>query len=184
MTGVDYWKTPIRLAVRLGSELAEYASPTFENDEPPAEQVPTLHPGGELLPDFDNRITDTDLRQATRSRFVSQHYADAVEAAVKTLNECVRSLSGRHEDGDGLMTVVFSPSNPILRINSGRTKSDESAQRGHMQLCQGVIGAWRNPRAHRLLDDAPERTLMMLEVINDLIGVTKSAKRTRRRKTA
>jgi hypothetical protein len=38
------------------------------------------------------------------------------------------------------------------------------AQRGHMLLlCQGVIAAWRNPRAHALTDDDPGRCLMMLE---------------------
>ena len=79
------------------------------------------------------------------------------------------------------MTLVFSPNAPLLRINRGRSKSDESEQRGHMHLCQGVIGAWRNPRAHALIDDSPARALMMLETLDDLIATTKTATRTRKR---
>jgi len=141
-----------------------------------------LPPTDGLLADYDRRVVDPDLRAATRSRFVSTHYADAVEAGVKALNECVRSRTGRSEDGDSLMTVAFSPNSPLLRVNAGRTKSDESEQRGHMHLCQGVVGAWRNPRAHSLIDDEPARALMMLETIDALIATTKAATRTRKRK--
>ena len=112
---------------------------------------------------------------------MSQHYADAVEARVKALNETVRKRTGSTEDGDPLMTAAFSPNAPLLRINRGKPKNDESAQRGHMFLCQGVVGAWRSPRAHTTIDDSPARALMMLELIGDLMGTTKAATRTRKR---
>ena len=80
------------------------------------------------------------------------------------------------------MTLVFSPNDPLLRINQGRSKNDQSEQRGHMFLCQGVVGAWRNPRAHAVIDDSPARALMMLETLNDLISTTKTATRTRTRR--
>ena len=80
------------------------------------------------------------------------------------------------------MTLVFSPNAPLLRINRLRSKSEESEQRGHMLLCQGVFAAWRNPRAHALIDDSPARALMMLETLNDLITTTKAATRTRKRR--
>ena len=131
---------------------------------------------------FDERIVDGDLRSATRSRFHTEHYADAVEAGVKCLCDVIRSRSGSVEDGDALMTSTFSPKAPVLRINAGRSKNDESEQRGHMMLCQGVVGSWRNPRAHSLIEDSPERTLMMLEMIQSLIETTKSSTRTRKRK--
>jgi uncharacterized protein (TIGR02391 family) len=121
------------------------------------------------------------VRAATRTRFASEHYADAVEAGVKALNEFIRSRTGRTEDGDALMTVVFSVNNPLLRLNNLRSKTDETAQRGHMFLCQGVVAAWRNPRAHKLTDDQPGRCLMMLETIGDLIETTRAAVRTRKR---
>lgn len=163
----------------MATDLAEFSTPN----------VPTLSltdqqllPGVATLDEYDRRVRDDDVRMATRSRFVSKHYADAVEAAVKALNECVRQRTGRRDDGDSLITSAFSPNAPLLRVNPGKTKSHESEQRGHMQLCQGVIGAWRNPRAHSLVDDEPELALMMLEVIDRLIQTTKRATRTRTRR--
>lgn len=158
----------VRKAVR--ARLAKQAQP------PPS-------PDAELLAEYDRRVLDPDLRVATLSRFVSKHYADAVEAGVKTLNEVIRKRTGRTEDGDELMAKVFNPNGALLRINKLRSKSDQSAQRGHMLLCQGVIGAWRNPRAHTLTDDSPARALMMLELIDDLLRTTKAATRTRKRRS-
>lgn len=172
----------VEVGRRIASELAEYSvNPAILADPATAMEPTPLSPVDGIIAAYDSRVRDADLRIATRSRFVSAHYADAVEAGVKALNECIRARTSRTEDGDALMTVVFSPNNPILRINRGRSKSDESEQRGHMHLCQGVIGAWRNPRAHTLTDDSPGRALMMLETINDLIAITKTATRTRRR---
>jgi uncharacterized protein (TIGR02391 family) len=168
----------IKVARRIANDLAEFAKPHGAADTARV----ALAPEDDLLAEYDRRITDVDLRAASRSRFVSKHYADAVESGVKALNECVRARTGSADDGDGLMTAAFSPNGPLLRINRGRSKSDESEQRGHMHLCQGVIGAWRNPRAHTLIDDSPARALMMLETIDNLIMITKEATRTRIRR--
>lgn len=170
----------IRVGKQISADLAEYAVPARAA---PTAAEPTLLPGDDLLAEYDRRILDPDLREATRSRFTSEHYADAVEAGAKALNECIRRRTGRTEDGDGLMTLVFSPQSPLLRINSMRSRSEQTAQRGHMLLCQGVVAAWRNPRAHALTDDQPARCLMMLETIGDLIETTKAAVRTRRHVT-
>jgi uncharacterized protein (TIGR02391 family) len=161
-----------RLRMAVDSAPASPAGAAEEEDRPP--------PADELLTEYDRRIRNPELRAATRSRFESRHYADAVEAGVKALNERIRARTGRTEDGDGLMTLVFSPTKPLLKINKLKSKADESAQRGHMQLCQGVVAAWRNPRAHALTDDDPVRCLMMLETIAYLIETTNQAVRTRR----
>lgn len=179
MTDETGGEMSIEMARRLAGDLAEFSQPHRASGETSTE---ILSPQDDLLAEYDRRVLDSDLRVATRSRFVSTHYADAVEAGVKALNESVRGRTGRTEDGDSLMTMAFSPNTPLLRVNAGRTKSDESEQRGHMHLCQGVVGAWRNPRAHSIIDDSPARALMMLETINSLINTTKTATRTRRRK--
>ena len=167
-----------RLAGKLAGELSDYRRPAAgevaaragDEDKP------------DLVAEFDRRVVDPDLRSATRTRFLTEHYSDAVESGVKALCECIRSRTGSTEDGDALMTLAFSPNRPLLRINRGRSKNDESEQRGHMFLCQGVVAAWRNPRAHALRDDPPGRALMMLEALNDLIVTTKAATRTRQRR--
>jgi hypothetical protein len=93
-----------RLALRLAGELAEFSKPPAAIGIGTDSKSANLPPGDPLLVEFDRRILDDDLRAATRSRFVSGHYADAVEAGVKTLSECVRARSGRTDDGDTLMT--------------------------------------------------------------------------------
>jgi len=144
--------------------------------------VPDSIPQGDLEATYDATILDADLRSATRSRFVSEHHADAIESGVKALNELVRARTGRTEDGDELMTVVFSPNSPLLRVAADSSKSSQSVQRGHMQLCQGVVAAWRNPRAHENLSDDPARALVMLSTVQELMAVTRQATRTRKRR--
>lgn len=169
------------IATRLSSELAEYLTPQ-PSDAEPAEAPPPLAPADEWLLEFDRRITHLDLRDATRTRFVSTHYADAVESAVKSLCESIRHKSGSSLDGDELMTTVFSPNSPKIRIPKKlQTKNEVSEQRGHMMLCQGVVAAWRNPRAHQLMDDDPDVALTMLEMIQHLMVTTESGTRTKAR---
>lgn len=166
------------LAGKLAGELSDYRRPTVRDVAAQARDDDKP----DLVAEFDLRVVDPDLRSATRTRFLTAHYSDAVESGVKALCECIRSRTGSAEDGDALMTLAFSPNRPLLRINRGRSKNDESEQRGHMFLCQGVVAAWRNPRAHALRDDPPAQALMMLEVLNDLITTTKAATRTRQRR--
>lgn len=175
-------KLAISVGQRIASDLAGLGvagNPAPASPAEAAQEEERPQAGDELLSEYDRRIRNPELRAATRSRFESRHYADAVEAGVKALNERIRARTGRMEDGDVLMTVAFSPSKPLLRINKLKSKADESAQRGHMQLCQGVVAAWRNPRAHALTDDDPARCVMMLETIGDLIETIKQAVRTR-----
>jgi uncharacterized protein (TIGR02391 family) len=176
----------LQLAISMGQRIAsDLAGLGVAVNPAPASSAEAAHEaerpdhGDELFAQYDRRIVNPELRAATRSRFASRHYADAVEAGVKALNERIRARTGRTEDGDALMTVVFSPSKPLLRVNKLKSKADESAQRGHMQLCQGVVAAWRNPRAHALTDDNPDRCLMMLEMIGDLIETTNQGVRPR-----
>lgn len=164
----------VSIARNIATDLSAYGQ---------SAQAASLEPYPQLdhEEEYDRRILDTDLREATRTRFLTEHFSDAVEAGVKALCVCIRDRTGRTEDGDALITEVFSPKRPLLRINPGRSRSQESEQRGHMLLCQGVVGAWRNPRAHALIDDSSSRALMMLETIEDLMSTTKGATRTRGR---
>ncbi|MGB3030672.1 MAG: TIGR02391 family protein, partial [Candidatus Microthrix parvicella] len=62
------------------------------------------------------------------------------------------------------------------------SENAKSEQRGHMMLCIGVVAAWRNPRAHKLVKDDPDKTIMMLEVVQHLMQVTRTATRTKAKK--
>lgn len=178
----DDSRLSIQLAQRIAGDVAEFSRPTTGGPVAPIEQT-ELDPAEPLLAEYDRRVVDADLRAATRSRFISTHYADAVEAGVKALNECVRGRTGLALDGDTLMTTAFSANSPLLRLNRLRSDSDKSEQRGHMMMCQGVVAAWRNPRAHSSqFEDSPLNTIMMLEHVQHLMSVTKAAVRTRKRR--
>ena len=171
------------LAKALYSEFAEFAAPVTQGDQDDHE--PVLAPGDEWLVEYDRRITDDELRTATRKLFVDGHYSNAVEDGIKALNECVRLKSGSVLDGDKLMSDVFRPDAPKLRIPDKLTSDNaKSEQRGQMMLCCGVVAAWRNPRAHKLMDDEPDKTVMMLEVVQHLMEISRAATRTKPKKKA
>lgn len=70
----------------------------------------------------------------SRKRMSDGYYADAVEAACKTLNTRVREIvlnkSNEELDGAGLMRKAFSPGNPIIRIADVDHKSGHNTQQG------------------------------------------------------
>ena len=90
--------------------------------------------------------------EVSKKRMKDGYYADAVEAACKTLNTRVRDIvlgqTGEELDGAGLMRKAFSPGNPIIRIASPASKSGHDTQQGFMDIFAGVMTGIRNPKAH------------------------------------
>jgi uncharacterized protein (TIGR02391 family) len=117
--------------------------------------------------------TSTDwhpaIEVAVARRFNNGHYADAVEAACKALNTLVQENSRQRDlSGVPLMQKVFSPTNPILRFNELTTETEKSEQQGMMFLYAGAMGAFRNPRAHELIEDHPQTAHEMISLVNFL----------------
>ena len=94
------------------------------------------------------------------------HYSEAVEKSVKVLNNLVRLRSGLEHDGVPLMQQAFSKNNPVLRFNALENESDLNEQKGFMDLFCGAVTGLRNPRAHRLMVDNPERALEFIAFIS------------------
>jgi uncharacterized protein (TIGR02391 family) len=46
------------------------------------------------------------------------------------------------------VTATFSVKSPLLKINSLRTETEQSEQKGFSNLLIGLFGAVRNPAAH------------------------------------
>ena len=106
------------------------------------------------------------------------HYANAIEAAVKALNEMVRGKSGiTDKDGSNLMEVVFNPSTPILKFNPLADQSDKDEQRGFMMMFSGAVAGLRNPRAHKFIQDDPERALEFIAFVSLLAKLLDKAKK-------
>jgi len=107
------------------------------------------------------------IAKAASGLFKDGHYASAVEDAVKALNALVRMNSGiDDQDGTKLMEKVFSPKNPVLKINELVTQSDLDEQRGFMNMFSGAVSGLRNPRAHEIIKDDPEMALEFIAFIS------------------
>ena len=132
---------------------------------------------------FDKMQFHPKVVKASKSRFESGHYSDAIFAAFKAVNNFVKQKTGLPTDGKGLMMEAFSKNNPIIKLNEGRTDSDKDEQEGFMHLFAGAMQGIRNPKAH---DEVAElnmhRTLEYLAFASLLMrrageGVVKRARK-------
>lgn len=113
------------------------------------------------------------IASVSRSRMEDGYYADAVEAACKSLNTCVREIfkakTGEELDGARLMQRAFSVDNPIIRISHDDTASGQDTQKGYMQIFSGVMTGIRNPKAHDNQTITREDALRKLILISMLM---------------
>jgi uncharacterized protein (TIGR02391 family) len=126
---------------------------------------------------YSNLALHPEIGEAANKLYLDGHYANAIEAAVKALNNLVRLRSGKELNGDNLMTTVFSPNNPILRFNDLEDQSDRDEQKGFMLMFAGAVAGLRNPRAHKLIKDDPERALEFIAFVSLLAKLLDGAKK-------
>jgi uncharacterized protein (TIGR02391 family) len=120
----------------------------------------------------------SEIARAASALYQGGHYASAIEDAVKALNGLVRFRSDETLDGTALMQRVFSPKDPILRFNDLKDKTDQDEQQGFMMLFCGAVVGLRNPRAHKLIKDDPERALEFIAFVSLLAKLLDGAKKT------
>ena len=102
--------------------------------------------------------------RVSKKLFIDKHYAHAILEAFKSVNNMVKSKSGKTSlDGKNLMTTVFSKNNPILKINRLITPTDQDEQEGYMHLFAGAMLGIRNPKAHdEIVQNNPLLTIKLL----------------------
>ncbi len=83
-----------------------------------------------------------------RSELMKDNYFHAIFEAIKGLAQRIRDKSGIGDDGSQLIDKVFMGNEPILAINTLRTSTEISEQRGFAALLKGCFSAIRNPMAH------------------------------------
>ena len=96
------------------------------------------------------------ITAVARGAFESNLFALSVEAAFKELNVQVKARikkefpeSRMEKDGVSLMQTVFSPNNPMLKVEYEiESASGRDTQAGYMNMFAGAISAIRNPKAH------------------------------------
>lgn len=134
--------------------------------------------GKHVLRAYEQLDLHAEIERAAGKLYRDGHYANAIEDAVKALNALVRMRSGRDDlDGTTLMQTVFSPNNPTLKFNALADQSDQEEQKGFMMLFTGAVAGLRNPRAHKLIQDDPERALEFIAFISLLAKLLDEAKR-------
>lgn len=118
-----------------------------------------------------------------RSRFVTKHYADAVEAALKVVAQQVRARTGLTVDGADLMHQAFSPNRPYLTFQDPIPDTQRSMQQGYMEVFAGAMTGIRNPKAHGVITLDRRRTIhfiflasLLADKIDEAIDVPATTK--------
>jgi uncharacterized protein (TIGR02391 family) len=119
------------------------------------------------------------IANAASDLYRDGHYANAIEDAVKALNNLVRLKSALELDGSPLMQKAFGGDDPLLRFNDLADESDQNEQKGFMMMFSGAVAGLRNPRAHKLIKDDPERALEFIAFVSLLAKLLDGAKKRR-----
>ena len=83
-----------------------------------------------------------------KSELIQNNYFHAVLEATKGIAERIRTMTGLRVDGAALFDEAFALNHPLLALNKLETESEQSEQRGFVNLLKGIFGAFRNPHAH------------------------------------
>lgn len=106
------------------------------------------------------------IRGICKSKFDHGYYADAVETALKEVNDIIKkrykSESGKELDGAILMNTVFSVNNPVYKFADVTEETGKSIQLGYMQIFAGAMTGIRNPKAHANMKPSKEITIHLL----------------------
>ena len=132
---------------------------------------------GQALRAYEGLDLHPGVEFAAGALYRDGHYASAIEDSVKALNGLVRMRSGLEEDGVTLMQRAFSPKNPILKFNDLADDSDRDEQLGYMNMFSGAVSGLRNPRAHKLIQDDPERALEFIAFVSLLAKLLEGTKK-------
>jgi uncharacterized protein (TIGR02391 family) len=132
--------------------------------------------GSKTLKAYEGLELHPEIEHAAGRLFRDGHYANAIEDAVKALNALVRMRSGIDDrDGSNLMEFVFNPKNPVLKFNALADQSDLDEQKGFMMMFSGAVAGLRNPRAHKIIKDDPEKALEFIAYISLLAKLAAKA---------
>lgn len=118
------------------------------------------------------------ILRIAKPRFESFHFADAVEASFKEINDIVKKAyinkKGQEEDGDSLMRKAFSTSSnnkytPLFFLADNSTDSGRNIQQGYMDIFAGSMKGIRNPKAHANLDVNSDEAWEMIVLASHLM---------------
>lgn len=127
---------------------------------------------------FDWQNIHTLIQRIAKPRFESYHFADAVEASFKEINDIVKKAyflkAQEEEDGDRLMRKAFTSSNnnnfvPHFYLADNGNESGRNIQQGYMDIFAGSMKGIRNPKAHANLNVNPDEAWEMIVLASHLM---------------
>ena len=101
-----------------------------------------------LAAELNKRKVHTQVLRYCISELLQDNYFHAIFEAVKGIADRIREITGLIEDGAELVDKAFNIESPFLAINSLRTETEKSEQRGFINLVKGTFGMFRNTTAH------------------------------------
>lgn len=121
----------------------------------------------DLRADLEGRGVHPDVLKFCRAELLADNYFHAVQEAVKSVADKMRTRTGLTDDGTTLVDRVLSGNPPLLAVNSLSTASERSEQSGFANLVRGTFGMFRNPTAH----EARIHWTMSKEDAEDLLSI-------------
>lgn len=97
---------------------------------------------------LENRNIHSKIYEYCNSELITENYFHAVFEAVKSIAEEIRKKANLEIDGAELIDKALSITNPLIKINSLQTETEQSEQKGFSNLIKGVFGMFRNTAAH------------------------------------
>jgi uncharacterized protein (TIGR02391 family) len=97
---------------------------------------------------LENRNIHSKIYEYCNAELITENYFHSVFEAVKSIAEEIRKRSNLTLDGAELIDKALSISNPLIKINSLRTETEQSEQKGFSNLIKGIFGMFRNTTAH------------------------------------
>ena len=102
----------------------------------------------ELRQELRRRLVHEDVLKYCRAELLDRNFFHCVLEATKSLAEKIRERTGLPGDGADLVTTAFRVSDPLLALNTLRSETEKSDQKGYANLLIGIFGTFRNVPAH------------------------------------
>jgi uncharacterized protein (TIGR02391 family) len=103
---------------------------------------------GRLRAELTQRKVHHDVLTFCRAELLQENYFHAVFEATKSVAEKIRNRTGLTGDGADLVDPAFGLKAPLLAINTLRTETELSEQKGFANLLRGMFGTFRNVTGH------------------------------------